>query len=134
MRALRRSRLPPTPWCPPFVLTMVVVIVQFYVLIFLRCVSLPVLQGDFLRSQWFISLWTGDGALDRGLPFELMKINLLLVVYLWVMCRTLHPRREAAQRLGLVGAAVVLVVLQLAWAESYALARPRFGTLVPVDM
>lgn len=130
---LRRSSLPATPWSSPFVLMVVVFIVQIYVMIFLRAVSLPALQGDFLVYQWLIAFWTGDGALKRGLPFELMKTNMLLVVYLWAMCRTLHPRREAAQRLGLVGAAVLLAILQLAWARSYELARPRF-VLLPLPM
>jgi hypothetical protein len=111
----------------------VVVIVQVYVLIFVRCVSLG-LEWDYVRFQWFVFFWVGDGALDRGLPFELMKINVLLAAYLGVMCRTLHPRREAAQRLGLVGAAVVLAMLQLAWAASYELLTwPRFN-LVPLPM
>lgn len=108
---------------------MVVFIVEIYVGLYLRAVSLPVLQGDFLAYQWFIGFWTGDGALTRGLPFELMKINLLLAVYLWVTCRALHPRRERVQRLGLVGAASVLLLLQLFWAMSYELAWPRFDLL-----
>lgn len=133
MIRLRRESLPATPWSPPFVLMMVVFIVQLYLLIFLRLVSIPALQGDFISYRWFIAFWTGDGALSRGLPFELMRINILLVVYLWATYRTLVPGREAVQRWGLVGAAVVLAVLQLLWVRSYALAGPSF-TLLPIPM
>ena len=130
---LRRPRLPATTWTPPFVLVLVALMVQIYVLIFVGCVSLPVLQGDFVRSQWFMGFWTAEGALKRGLPFGLMMINILLVVYLWATCRALDRRRGVAQRLGHLGAAVVLAILQLLWAKSYDLARPRF-TLIPFPM
>jgi hypothetical protein len=128
-----RASLPTTPWSPPFVLFLVVAMVQIYLLIFLRLVSLPALAGDFLAHQWLYNFLTAGGSLARALPFELMKINLLLAVYLWAMSRTMDPRRKAVQRLSLLGAAVLLVVLQLAWAGSYEVVRPRFD-LVPVSL
>lgn len=129
----RRSSLPPTPWSPPFVLVLVVAVVQIYLLIFVRLVSIPAVQGEFLAYQWLYHFLTAGGSLARALPFELMKINLLLAAYLWVMSRTMDPRREAVRRLGLLGAAAILAALQLAWAGTYEVIRPRFD-LVPVSL
>lgn len=129
---LGRIRLPATAWTPPFVLALVVGIVETYLLIFFQFAKSGGGADSFIRYQWLMGLWTGGGALERGLPFELMKINLLLGVYLWLMSRTMHPRYEAIHRLGLVVGALVLVALQILLATVGGLPQPDF-VLIPIE-
>lgn len=126
MILLGRARLPRTAWTPPFVLALVVAHVEVYLLVFFQFMKLGSGTDNYLRYQWFLEFWTGGGALEHGLPFEFMKVNLLLGVYLWLMSRTLHPRGEAIHRQGLIVAALVVVALQISLARSCEVPRPDF--------
>lgn len=129
---LGRIRLPVTAWTPPFVLALVVAIVEIYLLIFFQFMKTGG-GPDFLRYQSLAVFWTAGGALEGGLPFELMKINLLLGVYLWLMSRTMHPRRDAIHRWGLIVGALVLVALQILLARACELPQPDF-VLIPIEL
>lgn len=128
---LGRIRLPATAWTPPFVLALVVAIVEFYLLVFMYLVGS--VGERWHRYLWFRDFLTAGGALERGLPFEFMKINLFLGVYLWLMSRTPHPRREAIHRRGLLIAALVLVLMQILLFLSSDLGTADF-TLIPIDL
>lgn len=119
-------------WSTPFAFILVVLVVEIHLLVFLRLVTIPVASGDFLQYQWILDLWTAGGALDRGLPFELMKMNTVLAVYAWLMSRSMHLRGETVHRLALLGAALALLGFQVVLAMSSELVRPPF-TLVPLD-
>lgn len=130
---LGRIRLPATAWTPPFVLALVVAIVELYLLIFLQFAKSGGGVDSFPRYQWLLAMWTGGGELERGLPFEFMKINLLLGIHLWLMSRTISPRRDAVHRLGLIIAALVIVALQILLAMSSDLPAPDF-VLIPIEL
>lgn len=130
---LGRIRLPATAWTPPFVLALVVAIVELYLLVFLQFAKSGGGADSFPRYQWLLEMWTGGGELERGLPFEFMKVNLLLGVHLWLMSRAMSSRHEAVHRLGLILAALVIVALQILLAMSSDLPAPDF-VLIPIEL
>lgn len=123
---LGRILLPRTAWTPPFVLALVVATVEIYLILYLLLVHTGGAIDSFLRYQLYSELVAGGEALEHGLPYEFMKLNLVLGLYLWLMSRTLRTRHDAIHRLGLIGAALVLVSLQILLAKCYALIQPSF--------
>lgn len=107
-------------------LTLVVAIVEIYLLIYLLLVHPGGADHNFLRYLQYGELLAGGDALEHGLPYEFMKLNLVLGLYLWLMSRTLRTRHDAIHRLGLIVAALVLVSLQILLAKCYALIQPSF--------
>lgn len=129
MTHLGRIRLPATAWTPPLVLALVVAIVEFYLLIFFHLVVSGGRPDDFLRHQSMVAFSTGEGALPRGLLYEFMKLNLFLGIYIWLMSRTLDPRR----RLGLLIASLVLALMQVLLFLSSNLPTTDF-TFIRIDL
>lgn len=125
---LARSRhLPREAWSFPFAFIMVVLIVELYLIVFLRLITFPLVLGDSAVYDLLVELFTAGGVLHHGLHVEVMKLNVLLAVYAWVMSRTLPIRRDRVHRLALVGAALALLGFQLVLRMSPELMRLRSG-------
>jgi hypothetical protein len=115
--------VPVLAWSSTFAFILVVVIVELYVLVFLALMGSNSPRPHSYGADWLISLWTGGGQLPRGFPLEIMRLNVLLVVYIWLMSRTLDPIREWIHRLALIGSALALLAMQFLFARYYDLLR-----------
>jgi hypothetical protein len=109
-------------WTPTFALILVVATVEIHLLLYLLLSGWSA-RGNFLLFQGFYDFWTSGGGLGRGLPFEVMKLNVLVALYAWVSSRGCPARLH---RFALVGAGLLLVALQLGLFVSYEIAEPRF--------